>query len=243
MLKELLSSLGVGGATIDFVLGEASIRAGEVLGGVVRVVPGTLNQRVGGIVFRLVAQSRLEERSITSEIDRQTVAEAFEITSGGRPFEMPIRYRIPFKSPVSSAFTRLSLTTTLDSDAIIDPSDVDRITVLPERRVQMVMNAFRELGFRENVSDSGRFNGRWQEFEYVPVGGRARHIKELDVIYDVRSDGVMLLVEAERRSLLLDILDLEELGERRMRIFLADQFLQDIDAVCRELDRKLISSL
>jgi len=243
MLKKLLSTLGVGGANIDFVLRDANIRAGEEQEGVIRVTPGTLNQRVGGIIFRLIAQSRLEDRSVTSEIERWKVAENFEITAGGQPFEIPISYRIPPKSPISTSFTRLSLTTALDSDAVIDPSDVDRITVLPEARVQLIMDAFRQLGFRENSSDSGRFNGRWQEFEYVPAGSRARHIKELDVIYDVRSDGVMLLVEAERRSLLLDILNLDELGERRMRIFLPNQVFLDAGSVGRVLDGELISSL
>lgn len=243
MLKKLLSTLGVGGASIDFVMRNANIRAGEESGGVVRVTPGSLNQRVEGIVFRLIAQSRLEDRSVTSEIERWKVAESFEIAAGGQPFEIPVSYRIPAKSPISTPFTRLSLTTALDSDALMDPSDVDRITVLPEARVELIMNSFRQLGFRENNRDSGRFNGRWQEFEYLPTGGRARHIKELDVIYDVRSDGVMLLVEAEKRSLLLDILNLDELAERRMRIFLPNQVLLDADSVARVLERELISSL
>jgi len=243
MLKKLLATLGVGGAKIDFVLRDANIRAGEESGGVIRVSPGSLNQRVDGIIFRLIAQSRLEDRSVTTEIERWKVAENFEIAAGAQQFEIPISYRIPPKSPISTPFTRLSLTTALDSDAVMDPSDVDRITVLPETRVQLVMDAFRQFGFRENSSDSGRFNGRWQEFEYVPVGARARHIKELDVIYDVRPDGVMLLVEAERRSLLLDILNLDELGERRMRIFLPNQVFLDDGSVERVLDRELISSL
>jgi sporulation-control protein len=243
MFKKFLATLGVGGANIDFALKDTSVRAGEVLNGIVRVAPGSLNQRVGSIEFRLVAQSRVEDRSVTTEIDRQKTAEAFEITAGGRPFEMPVNYRIPSRSPVSTQFTRLSLTTALDSDAVIDPSDVDRITVLPEVRVQLVMNALHELGFRENSRDSGRFNGRWQEFEYIPAGTRARHIKELDVIYDVRPDGIMLLAEVEKRSLLLDVLNLEELAEKRIRVFISNDFFQNTGSVARELDRKLISSL
>ncbi|MDN5364636.1 MAG: sporulation-control protein [Eubacteriales bacterium] len=72
----------------------------------------------------------------------------------------------------------------------------------------------KELGFARKRSTEV-FNGRYQEFEYVPRGFMRGELDELDVIYHLRQDRVGLFMQVDRKArglsgLLADALDLDE---------------------------------
>lgn len=227
MFKRVLTALGIGGAKIDLILPKDRFYAGETFEGLLKVLPGSSRQEISGIYLHLITESKSDEGTQQYEIDNHSITGSFEIDGGQEAFEARIEYTIPYYAPVTTHLTRSYLITGLETMGL-DPKDQDHIEILPEPRVRVIMDAFDRLGFMKGRDDFGVYNGKYQEFEYKPPGSLAGKVKEVDVIFQPTKEGVFLLTEFEKKSILLDILDLEELGESRHRLFLPNEYLKAV---------------
>lgn len=227
MLKKILSSIGIGSSKIDLVLPRERYRAGDIIEGYLRISGGISEQLVNKIYVQLVVESKHKDddevKNIVRVLDQATLCEGFRIEPGEGEREIPVSYALPENIPVTTSSTQLYLITGMDISFAVDPRDHDPVEVLPGPRQEIIMQALKELGFRRKRG-TGTFNGHYQEFEYWPAGFMKGKLDELEVIYHVRSDGIGLFMQIDKkvRGLGAGLLDKLDLDERNVSLFLSN---------------------
>ena len=225
MFRKILVSIGIGAAKIDLALPKARFSAGEVINGQLRIEGGMIDQKVDKVYLRLLLTSSFKKgdhmQSVTREFASASIAEGFDVKSGDRLQNIPVKFAIPEAIPVSAYATRYYLVTGLDIASAVDPKDHDGIEILPGYRQAVVMQAIeKQLGFRRKPR-TGEYNGRFQEFEYRPAQFMFGKLDELEVVYQVERDGVRLFMQIDKkaRGLFGMIAEEWDLDERHVSLF------------------------
>jgi len=219
LFNKILSSIGIGAAKVDLVLQGNKYRAGEPIEGSLKVQSGAVEQEINKIYLQLVVRSKFKKgddvKEVSKELDHAILSEGFTVTADEQEREIPVSYILPEDIPISTGATQAFLATGMDISRALDPRDNDPVEILPGQRQQVVMNALeKELGFRKKRG-TGAFNGQYQEFEYRPGKFLQGKLDELEVIYQVREDGIGLIMQIDKKSGgllggLLDDLDMDE---------------------------------
>ncbi|WP_080832215.1 sporulation protein [Cohnella massiliensis] len=207
----ILASVGIGSAKVDTVLETSSYAPGDEVRGVVRIEGGAVEQRIDGIVLTVMSQyvrevndSKLHQNA---EIARIRVTEPFVLAPGSRE-EVPFSFYLPRNTPLSIGRTPVWIKTNADIQSAVDPTDEDRIHIMPSRDQKVVLDAIDMLGFRLKQTETvyaPRLGGSLpfvQEFEWIPGGGRYRgRLDELELMFlGSRGDGLTLLLQIDRKA-------------------------------------------
>lgn len=229
MLKKILSTVGIGSATVNTRLapGAEFLPGGEMEGDVL-VQGGSVPQEIRGITLRLMTQYEVEVDDSRHQTDFELTAfripEAFTVQPGEeRIFDFTLV--LPLFTPMTTRRQRVWLKTELDIASGIDSSDSDPVTVAAPPIVQAVIGGMVHLGF--SLRDSRCEKGKGvhvpfvQEFEFVAKEGFYRgRVDEVDVVFRHHGDSVEVLLEVDRKArglggLLESALDMDE---RRVRL-------------------------
>jgi sporulation-control protein len=237
MFRKVLSSIGIGSARVDLVLNKSRYAAGESISGELRVEGGILDQQVNQVYLKLMLVSRFKKddrvRHVSREFDHEVISTGFAVAAGGRVQPVPVSYALPEAIPISTFSTKYYLVTGLDIAAAVDPKDTDQIEVLPGRRQAIVMQAIeKELGFKRRPR-TGEYNGRFQEFEYLPVNFMRGKLDELEVIYLPQQDGIKLFLQLDKkaRGLIGLLTDEWDLDERHLSVIIPNDHITTPAAV------------
>jgi sporulation-control protein len=147
----LLSSIGVGSATVDTRLERDELTPGEEVSGVVEVKGGDSEQEVSGI--RLEVQTHYKRKSGDRTVTETGTIEHFPV-SGHRIVEansrdeIPFSFRLPYDTPLTLGRSSVWIRTALDVRMAFDPSDSDVVTVRPNPAMRSVLDSMQRLGFR-----------------------------------------------------------------------------------------------
>ena len=219
-MKRVLTSLGIGAATVDTVL-PTTLTAGETVDARVDVTGGNDTQEVDGIYFALATQYETDESRRTAKIDTFRLADSFSIEPDEeRTFSVEID--VPYHTPVTKGKTNVWLDTGLDIDWAVDPDDRDPVEIEPDPLREALFDALESLGFSlrtakceatESLFADHRFV---QELEFVPRSGPfAGDLDELEVVTLPEGNGFDLLLEVDRRGgLLSEHFDADERYDR-----------------------------
>lgn len=194
-MKRVLSSIGIGAATVDTVLPAGELRPGETVEVDVELHGGDSTQEIGGIHFvlttRVESDGGVDEHLVTeTEVDRTvTLAPGEERT-------IPIDVDVPLWTPITTGGVSVWLGTRLDIDWARDPTDEDRVEVVPDEHVSALLDAFDHLGFAllgSDVVEVSHVDDRpiAQTFRFVPTGAS----------YDAELDAVEVTVMPRREDL------------------------------------------
>ena len=209
--KRLLSSVGIGAATVDTRLEKTEFTPGEEVRGVVEIKGGSTAQEIEGInVFVQTLYKRESgDHTVTDtgtigqvQVSGRTTAEE------GTHQEIPFDFRLPYDTPLTVGRTRVWIGTSLDVRSAFDPSDEDTITVRPGPAAAAVLAALERLGFRlreaenEELSYHLRRNLPFgQEFEFVATGGEFwGKLDELEAVMFPDDLGVDVALQVDRRA-------------------------------------------
>ena len=237
-MKRVLSSLGIGAATVDTIL-PTTLTAGETVDARVEVTGGNDAQEVDGIYFALETRYKTDESTRTGTIDSFRIADPFTIEPDeDRSFSVSID--VPYHTPVTMGKTDVWLDTGLDIDWAIDPDDTDPVEIEPDPLRRELFDAVESLGFSLRTaeceaSESLFSNQRFvQEFEFVPRSGPfAGELDELEIVTLPEGDGFDLLIEVDRRGgLLAEHFDADESHERL-----------SLESTTTDLERQLRSTI
>lgn len=151
-MKRVLSSIGIGAATVDTVLPESDLRPGDAVEVDVELHGGESTQEIGGIHFVLKARSAsddgTEEHVLTEvDVDRSVTLDP------GEERTIPVDIDVPLWTPVTTSGVSVWLGTRLDIDWARDPTDEDQVEVIPDEHVSVLFDAFDDLGFTLHGSD------------------------------------------------------------------------------------------
>jgi len=210
-MKEVLSRIGIGSATVDTILPTETVRAGESMQAEVRVEGGATEQDIDAIYFALETEYKSDEGYKDAIIDQWQLTEPFTIEAGEeRRFETTID--IPRETPVTTRSTAVEIETGLDISLAVDPGDEDYIEVEPTHRTQAVFDALESLGFALHSSACRATAGSLftisadfaQEFEFRPQHGEfSGRVDEIEIVPVFDDDRLTLYLEVDRSAGLL----------------------------------------
>ncbi|MGP0584496.1 sporulation protein [Paenibacillus timonensis] len=235
--KKMLASVGIGSAQVNTELDTIEVRLGGEISGTIDVEGGQTDQTIGNIYVKLktnyLRESNDRKIRATGTIAKSLVTEGFQLRAGERR-QFPFRFRLPDQMPVTLHNVPIWVESGLDIDLAVDPKDEDLIHVLPDAKMQTVLDAVDLLGFRlrEVTNDyAPKLGGALpfvQEFEYVPGTKFRGYLDELEILFFPRGESLELVLQIDRRARGLSGLFAEamELDERFVRVPLSKEELQ-----------------
>lgn len=207
MFGKVLTSLGIGGATVDAVLESTDVEVGGVLRAEVRIKGGTARQEIRSVELELATRCLVEapgDRKIRSDI----VLAAGRVEPGAvapdEELAFPIEMRVPDTAPISIGSTRSFLRTRLDVPGAVDPKDEDLVNIVPSPTMMAVLQGVQEAGFRlvetEVEYDRRRIPPFVQEFDFRPTGFGDFGVEEVEISFVPVSGGVEVLLTVDNRG-------------------------------------------
>ncbi|WP_227356952.1 sporulation protein [Haladaptatus salinisoli] len=205
-MKNVLSSIGVGSATVDTVFPTTTVVAGESIDATVEIEGGSSEQRVDGVYFALVTRYRQNEGSSNAVVSEFQLTDEFTVEAGAHR-TIPVTVEIPPETPVTLGDTDVWVETGLDIDWALDPSDEDELRVEPGPHLAALHAALTDLGFERRSAETITAeytpfdppHGFVQQFEYRPVAGGYAGLDELELVCSP-TDGLQVLAEVDRRG-------------------------------------------
>jgi len=242
MLKKILAGLGIDGAKVNFVIDNVVVELGGVVSGKVYVCGGSVDQVIAEITIALEVSSKYkagdEIRQVHQEIASGIVASQLMVKANSPEISIPIQFELPYNIPISTPCTRYQFRTNLDIPNAVDAKDIDEIAIRPNRYVQCLLDAIELLGFRSKAG-SGSFNGRFQQFEYVPTKFLKGKLDELEVYFEAQEDriNIMLQIDKKVRGFFASAIDDLDLDERHVSFYLSKDQLVNRDQTSEILAR------
>ncbi|WP_160031802.1 sporulation protein [Paenibacillus sp. An7] len=255
--NKILAKVGIGSAEIDTLLEKVSYVPGETVKGVVRIQGGHVDQEIERIYIQLMTRYIREQNDRKSEY-KHTLA-CFDVSEqlllrSGEKLEIPFSFPLPLETPVTYDGQPVWLSTGLDIEMAIDPTDHDEIKVEPHFYMDAVFEAVEYLGFHfksstcEHATKLGRGVPFVQEFEYYPSSRFTGRVHELELMMNLDEEGIHVLVEVDRRArgLMGFFEQAFDLDERHIRLYFdradiaqgASHIAEQIERVIEEQTRR-----
>lgn len=209
--RRLLTSIGVGAATVDTRLETEEVSPGEEIRGVVELKGGDSAQEIDAINLEVQTDYKRESGDTTvretATIERFSVASAMTVEPKAQD-QIPFSFRLPYDTPLTLGRSTVWIRTALDVKMAVDPSDRDPITVRPDATTRTILDAVQELGFvlREAENEELPYHHRRrmvfaQEFEFVARSGEFRgRLDELEMVMFPSEGEVELMLQVDRRA-------------------------------------------
>lgn len=141
-MKRVLSSIGIGSATVDTILPGTELHPGETVEAIVEMEGGDSDQTIEAITLQLG----------TGVDGEDVVLDTFEIpgsftlaTDESRTARTDVT--LPPWTPITRSDQSVWLRTVLDIEWAVDPSDEDAIDVVPGPYLEALFEAVDDLGF------------------------------------------------------------------------------------------------
>ncbi|MEF8973831.1 MAG: sporulation protein [Haloarcula sp.] len=210
-MRNVLSRIGIGSATVDTILPTDTVRAGDSVQAEVHVEGGSTAQDIDAVYFALETEYKSDEGYKDAIVEQWQLTDPFTIEAGEeRRFETTIE--VPRETPVTTRSTAVEIETGLDISMAVDPGDQDYIEVEPTPRMEAVFDALDSLGFSLHASACRATDGSLfttsanfaQEFQYRPQRGEfAGQVDEVELVPVFDDDRLTLYLEVDRSAGLL----------------------------------------
>ncbi|URN95880.1 MAG: sporulation protein [Candidatus Pristimantibacillus lignocellulolyticus] len=211
MFKRMLASAGIGAATVDLMLHQDVVNAGDIITGVVRIQGGRVAQQVDDVyafvMTRYVKEQNDTKVKVDATVAKFLLAGKFTVEAE-QVYEFPVSFQLPVNTPVTMGRTPVWIQTGLDIKEAFDPQDRDQLQVNPHPYVSVILDAVNQLGFRTRevtCEYSPRYSRSSelpfiQEFEFVTTSQFRNQLDELEIIFYPDDNGVDLLLQIDRKA-------------------------------------------
>lgn len=225
LFKKILLSVGVGGAQVDTVISQSSVRIGEDIQGVVNIMGGSAEQNISSVEVELKTEyiREVEDRKERCTVTLgKLVVDRNIVVAPSEKKQIPFTFRTPDYTPISMGRRNVWVETELEIPLALDPEDRDYLDIRPSRTMEVVLDAIMnvlEFRLREVECKKGHIRGRdcefIQEFEFVPQRAFRGALDELEIIFLSNPEGIDILVEIDRsvrdfKSLMQEAIGLDE---------------------------------
>lgn len=196
-MKHVLSSIGIGAATVDTILPKTQLKPGETVEVTVELEGGDSDQEITAIYFALLTQ--IDDDDVV--LDRFQLDESFTLAAGeSRTTTTDIT--VPRSTPLTRDGQQVWLKTGLDIKWAIDPTDRDTIEIVPDEYLNALLDALDKLGF--TASHIGIEETPWldrrqflQKFEFAPDGDQWPNLDGVTVMPVPRGEDLRVFVEID----------------------------------------------
>lgn len=222
MFKKLLASVGIGKATVDTILLDETLRAGEPFNIEVVIKGGDVEQHLNGIALAVMAKAKAEgeigdeEVTYNKSVILQQWAQELNITIAPgetitEQFQLYLHPEVPASNLFGHQIAKIWLQTGLDIKSGIDGSDKDPLNIVPSATQLAVLEFIEGSGYRLFKSDieagrvrAGHFVSHlpcYQEYEFKPESRSFFGTKELEVTFVDNGAETGVLIEIDRAFL------------------------------------------
>lgn len=205
-MKRILSSVGIGSATVDLVLPSENVVQGETVDAEVDVVGGEASQEVDEVYYAILTRYSGGGGTKEAVVSEGKLTDSFTIEADEHR-TIDVDLDIPEYTPVSMGETSVWIETGLDIDWAVDPDDHDDVSVQPSERTQAFLDAMEEMGFgfqsASNVADERGLTDPVfvQEFAFRPrTEAFASRLDDVEVSLAPGGGETLLEIEVDRRS-------------------------------------------
>lgn len=199
-MKRVLSSIGIGTATVDTILPKAELTPGETVELTVELDGGDSTQEIEAIYFALLTQVDGED----VVLEQFELSDSFSLESGDSKTRTT-DITVPRSTPLTREDQRVWLKTGLDIEWAIDPTDEDTVEIVPDDRLDMLLEVLKELGFTTAAVTTR--TTPWldrreflQAFSFSPDGELWPDLDGLTAMPVVRSESLRAFVEIDERE-------------------------------------------
>lgn len=207
MFRKLLSSVGVGGATVDTRLNAETFVPGRMVSGETHITGGSNPQDFRRIYLYISTRYKHDDSTHEYTLVEHDIGGQLSI-GAGESKAVVFSFPLPYETPLSLGYHGgVYVRTGLDVASAIDPSDADQIRVTPHPLQEAVLDAVQNLGFQlrqaENEYDprKGAPLPFVQQLEFRPHGRFAGQVEEIELVFKLMSDdALVVLVELDRRA-------------------------------------------
>lgn len=252
IMKKILSSIGIGSATVDTKLENEKLRPGDEVRGVVSLQGGEVEQSIDAIYFfvmtNYIQKVEGEKETRQAVIGQYQLSDSFVLYSGEKK-EIDFSFTLPMETPSTYKHTDVWVQTGLDIKQAFDPQDRDYVEIVPMELTDAFLKTLKDLGFRrkkvENEYRPSSVPGTMpfiQEFELVPEKGEFKgKLDELECIFAPQSkDELEVVMEIDRKprglgGMLSEALDMDE---SKIKIAVTSDQKNNLKEILREtIDR------
>jgi sporulation-control protein len=218
MFQKVLASFGQGGATVDARLADRGVRPGGPLRGQVMLVGGQVDQEIDSLGVTLLARvEKTDERGRVELVDlpfqNVNIAGHAQVRAG-QQVTMPFEIQLPWETPVTTVLGKhltgmaIGLQTNMNlSGSVVDPQDIDAISIEPLPAQHRVLDALSRLGFqfRTGALEANRITGLdqqlpfYQEVRFTPGPSFATVFNELAVTFLAKSGDMQVVLDVDKR--------------------------------------------
>lgn len=220
MFKQILASVGVGGATVDTQVADHHLQPGQSFQATIVIKGGDVSQQISGLDLALMTKVKVNNDNggyvKNYPLARWRITESFEIKAGEVreiPFTGQLHPETPFtRLPVRNNQSKVWLQTGVDIDMAWDPSDIDTLEITPTKVTQYLLTAMDSLGYVLNKADVElgvlttkgfrSTSGCYQELEFRPrnIGFNTVREVEISLVCDVTQTHVLIELERAFRA-------------------------------------------
>lgn len=262
MFQKVLASFGSGGAKVDARLLDRSVRPGATLRGEVLLAGGQVDQEVESLAVTLLA--RVESDGPTgrpaevTDMPFQTIQLAGrELIRAGAQVTVPFEIQMPWETPITTVFGKyltgmaIGLQTNLNlASTVVDPQDVDAVSIEPVPAQHRLLDALSRLGFQFTSAnlEKNRLDGVdqqlafFQEIHFTPSRDFAAVFNDLAVSFLARPRDVQVVLAVDKKVRVLKGGGLGKRGQTFYGSFVVDyaalgrtNWEQQIEGWLREL--------
>jgi sporulation-control protein len=195
-MKRVLSSIGIGAATVDTILPKTQLKPGETVEVTVELEGGDSDQEITAIYFALLTQ--VDDDVV---LDQLQLDESFTLATGeSRTITTDIT--VPRSTPLTQDGQQVWLKTGLDVKWAVDPTDKDTIEIVPDAYLNALFDALNRLGF--TTSHIGIEETPWldrrqflQKFEFTPDGDQWPDLDGVTVMPVLRDEDLRVFMEID----------------------------------------------
>ena len=208
-LKSFLRALGVGGPEIDAVLDNDRVQPGGVITGTLHIRGGDADKTASHAIIEIAARITRKQGDNEVQVDEAINGVRFPGPIRlGQTHAIPFRVDVPAHTPITTYGGRnfVWLRSGLDVPWAVDPSDSDRLEIVPTHEQANVIAAMESLGFRlykVDIEPRSAWQGRrWvQEFEFRPSGHGNYRFDEIEIVFEGQHGSqVDVMVQIDRAA-------------------------------------------
>jgi sporulation-control protein len=211
-MKRVLSSIGIGGATVDTLFPRVEFSPGEVVQADVELSGGETTQDVESIYFALKARhAGTDDARLISEF---TVDEAITLEPAD-DLSLPAEIALAHWIPLSTEAVSVWLETGLEIDWARDPTDEATLEIVPDAHTQALFDAVAALDFERQGSalvETAFLEDRpfAQKFTFHPTDDRyAAELDDIELTIMPDADVLRVFLEIDRVDDVADARDLD----------------------------------
>jgi len=215
ILNRIIASVGIGSVSVDTIIENPRICAGDEVRGYINIKGGKTPQEIENIYLYVMTKVEKESNNLKfvgKEKIQEIVIPVSRIVSFGDNIQFPFNFILHKQAPISTIKTPVWIHTGLDIKSALDPKDNDSLQVCAGPYFQIILNALERLDLVIykviNVEDYYYSNMPFlQEIEFRPTGALKYEIDNLKLMYLLYENKLELILDVNNTS---DKVDMED---------------------------------